>query len=122
VLLLYGGVALLSSVGILDQTINKRSVLKAFQVIPGVGLRIAEDLWNLGYRSVGGLCGEDPETMYAALCKLQGRAVDRCMLYVFRCAVYFASNEVHEPHLLKWYNWRDQSQSGTSATLTSIAS
>jgi hypothetical protein len=27
------------------------------------------------------------------------------MLYVFRCAVYYASNETHEPERLKWWNW-----------------
>nr|WP_321429915.1 helix-hairpin-helix domain-containing protein [uncultured Methanolobus sp.] len=29
------------------------------------------------------------------------------MLYVFREAVYFASNEEHDPELLKWWNWKD---------------
>ncbi|WP_394701143.1 helix-hairpin-helix domain-containing protein [uncultured Methanolobus sp.] len=33
--------------------------------------------------------------------------LDRCMLYVFREAVYFASNEEHDPELLKWWNWKD---------------
>lgn len=33
--------------------------------------------------------------------------MDRCMLYVFRCAVYYASSEQHDPELLKWWNWKD---------------
>jgi hypothetical protein len=33
--------------------------------------------------------------------------VDRCVLYVFRCAVYFASEAEHDPELLKWWNWKD---------------
>ncbi|NIV18422.1 MAG: pathogenicity locus, partial [Woeseiaceae bacterium] len=30
-------------------------------------------------------------------------------LYVFRCAVYYASEEDHDPELLKWWNWTDTS-------------
>ncbi|WP_367344139.1 helix-hairpin-helix domain-containing protein [Methanomethylovorans sp.] len=33
--------------------------------------------------------------------------IDRCMLYVFRCAIYCASNEEHDPQLLKWWSWKD---------------
>jgi len=33
--------------------------------------------------------------------------VDRCVLYVYRLAVYFAENETHEPEKLKWWNWKD---------------
>ena len=28
------------------------------------------------------------------------------MLYVFRCALYYASNDIHDPELLKWWNWK----------------
>ncbi|MGA3073400.1 MAG: helix-hairpin-helix domain-containing protein, partial [Bryobacteraceae bacterium] len=34
-----------------------------------------------------------------------------CVLYVFRCAVYFASEAEHDPELLKWWNWKDQARS-----------
>jgi hypothetical protein len=34
--------------------------------------------------------------------------VDRCLLYVFRCAVYFASHKKHDPKLLLWWNWKDR--------------
>jgi hypothetical protein len=30
------------------------------------------------------------------------------MLYVFRCAVYFATEEFHDPELLKWWTWKDR--------------
>jgi hypothetical protein len=36
-----------------------------------------------------------------------GAHVDRCALYVFRCAVYFASEAKPDPELLKWWNWKD---------------
>lgn len=86
---------------------DEKSVLREFRRIPGVGKSIAQDLWNLGYRSVDELNGQNPEAMYRRLCEHQGIHVDRCMLYVFRCAVYFASNESHDPELLKWWNWKD---------------
>ena len=82
--------------------------LRDFQRIPGIGPSMADDLWRLGYRSIADLRGEGPEAMYQRLCELSGAPVDRCVLYVFRCAVYFASNEAHDPELLKWWKWSDQ--------------
>src|SRR5690349_18102177 len=82
--------------------------LRDFQRIPGIGPSMADDLWRLGYRFVAELRGEEPEAMYQRLCELSGGHVDRCVLYVFRCAVYFASNGEHDPELLKWWNWSDQ--------------
>lgn len=79
------------------------------QTIPGVGPSIAGDLRNLGYGSVHELAGEDPEAMYSRLCTRTGQRVDPCVLYVFRCAVYFASQDEHDPELLKWWNWKDVS-------------
>lgn len=72
---------------------TQQAILKQFQTIPGVGKSIALDLWNQGFRSVEELKGQDPEEMYVRQSELQGAPVDRCMLYVFRCAVYYASNE-----------------------------
>ena len=77
------------------------------QTIPGVGPKIAEGLRALGYQSVEDLCGRDPEQMYHDLCKCRGTHIDRCVLYVFRCAVYYASESKPVPRLLKWWNWKD---------------
>lgn len=92
---------------------------KDFRRIPGVGPATAEDLWRLGYRSVYGLAREDPEAMYRALCALHGGPVDRCCLYVFRCAVYFARCEAEAiepaPDLLKWWSWKDGAEGGSRA-------
>jgi len=86
---------------------DKQMALKDFRQIPGVGKSISEDLWHLGLRSVSDLENQDPEALYTRLSALQGTHVDRCMLYVFRCAVYYASNDVHDAELLKWWNWKD---------------
>jgi hypothetical protein len=40
------------------------------------------------------------------LCDLRCQKVDRCVLYVFRCAVYAATNEAPDPELLKWWSWK----------------
>jgi len=76
--------------------------------IPGVGPSIAQDLRDLGISRVGELRGRDAEEMFTALCVLRGSKIDRCVLYVFRCAVYYATHERHDPDLLKWWNWKDE--------------
>ena len=81
--------------------------MKGFMRIPGVGRSIAQDLIDMGFSSVDELVGKDPEKLYESLCTLMGCKVDRCMLYVFRCAVYFATEKDPDPHLLKWWNWKD---------------
>ena len=87
---------------------DQKAALKALQVIPGIGPRMAEDLWLLGIRKVGDLRGQNPEAMYDRFCDLVGQRVDPCVLYVFRCAVYYASHEEHDADLLKWWNWKDR--------------
>ncbi len=82
--------------------------IREFQAIPGVGKCLAQDLVDLGYRKVTDLRYENPQEMYQNLCDLREQHIDRCVLYVFRCAVYFASNNVHETELLKWWNWKDK--------------
>lgn len=85
----------------------KQEILKQFQQIPGVGKSIAQDFYDLGFRSVKELKDGNPDKIYAQLCSYKGMKADRCMLYVFRCAVYYASNTDHNPDLLKWWNWKD---------------
>jgi hypothetical protein len=77
------------------------------ETIPGIGPNLARDLEDLGYRRVADLRGGDAEKMYAKLCAMRGAHIDRCVLYVFRLAVYYASHPVHEPELLKWWKWKD---------------
>ena len=77
------------------------------QSIPGVGPSIAQDLRDLGIRRVAGLEGRDPEELYERLCVQRGVHQDRCLLYVFRCAVYFASTPRPRAEKLKWWSWKD---------------
>jgi len=88
-------------------TLQKDLVLKSLRQIPGVGPSIADDLYKIGIRDIAELKNQDPEELYARICRQQGCILDRCLLYVMRCAVYYATETVHAPELLKWWNWKD---------------
>ena len=87
---------------------KRRSGMNPLEVIPGIGPSMAEDLNDLGIYSVAELRGKDPQKMYDELNSLRGVRTDRCVLYVFRCAVYFAETADPDPELLKWWNWKDR--------------
>ncbi len=89
---------------------SKKEIIKELQTIPGVGKSIAEDLYNLGYISVADLKDREPILMYERLCIKAGKHLDRCLLYTFKCAVYYASNKKHDPEKLKWWNWKDKDE------------
>jgi hypothetical protein len=74
--------------------------------IPGVGRATEEDLHALGIQRIAQLEGADPEELFVRLAVYQGGNTDRCNLYVYRCAVYYAEGG-REPDLLKWWNWKD---------------
>jgi hypothetical protein len=78
------------------------------ETIPGVGPSIAQDLRELGIRRVRDLRRRNPERLYDRLCDRRGKPIDRCVLYVFRGAVYFASHTDHDPDLLRWWAWSDR--------------
>ena len=85
-----------------------QAISSKLEQIPGVGKSIARDMRSIGIRSVGQLKGRDSEKLYQKLCDFKAAPVDRCVLYVLRCAVYYASNAEHDPDLLKWWNWKDK--------------
>ncbi len=85
-------------------TAKKRDEL---QVIPGIGPSMAADLRSLGIAKVADLKRADPQKLYDRLCEKTRSKQDRCVLYTFRCAVYYASRPVHDPEKLKWWNWKD---------------
>jgi hypothetical protein len=79
----------------------------SLSTIPGVGPKISAMLNDIGIHEVADLKEQDPERLYRKLEKATGAPVDRCVLYVFRCAIYYASHDRHEPARLKWWNWKD---------------
>jgi len=87
---------------------KKKESLKELETIPGVGKSIAVDLFDLGINSIAALKDRDPQSLYNRLCEIRSSKIDRCMLYVFRCAVYFASHKRHDPKKLDWWYWNDK--------------
>ena len=69
---------------------------------------MAADLYALGFQRVAELADAEPQDLYDRLCRVSGVRQDPCVLYTFRCAVYFARNAEHDPELLKWWNWKDR--------------
>jgi len=65
-------------------------------------------LQNIGIHSIATLKGKNPEKLYEQSNRFAGVTQDRCLLYVFRCAVYFAGTDNPEPAKLKWWNWKDK--------------
>ena len=76
--------------------------------VPGVGPEVAKLLNSVGIHGVSDLRNRNPEHLYSALERVTGKHIDRCVLYTFRCAVYYASHSSHDPSKLKWWNWKDQ--------------
>ena len=89
---------------------SRAAALRELQTIPGVGPSLAQDLVNLGVLRVAQLKKKDPETLYRRLERQVGTHVDRCVLYVFRCAVYYAETKQPNLELLKWWNWKDDTK------------
>lgn len=85
---------------------EKEIAIKDLMRIPGVGKSIANDLWNIDIKTVSQLKDKNPQKIYDASNAFAGVVQDRCLLYVFRCAVYFASNKTHQPEKLKWWKWK----------------
>lgn len=83
-------------------------ILKELQIIPGVGKSIANDLFCVGIKKVADLKGKSPNKLYKKLNKYSGVKNDICVLYTFRCAVYFASESRHKKEKLNWWYWKDK--------------
>ena len=83
--------------------------IKELTVIPGIGKSLANDLVNIGITSLQDLKGKNPEMLYHLSNKFAGTVQDRCVLYTFRCAVYYVNTppKLHETEKLKWWNWKD---------------
>ena len=76
--------------------------------IPGVGPRIAQVMAAMGIGQVADLRGRDPEELYRLECLRKGFQEDRCALYVWRTAVYYAEHEAPDAEKLKWWYWKDR--------------
>jgi hypothetical protein len=84
------------------------AMLNDFRAISGVGKSIAQDFIDMGFTTRKQLIGKNPQQLYDDFCRMRGMHIDRCMLYVFRCAVYFVSCDVHETEKLNWWYWKNK--------------
>lgn len=91
-----------------DYDPNAKAAFKIFGVIPGVGKSLSLDLWDLGLRSLEDVSKGDPDLMFETTKEMAGGKMDRCVLYVYRCAVAYAKNPDIDPELRKWWNWKDR--------------
>lgn len=87
---------------------SRNQEIKKLMIIPGVGKVIAGDLHSIGIKDVSDLKGKDPEDLFNKSNRFAGIVQDRCLLYVFRCAVYYAENPKPDLEKLKWWNWKDK--------------
>ena len=85
----------------------KMEVLRELVKIPGVGPRTAEDLYDVGIRSVFDLTRQEPEELFQKLCKLRGKRVDPRALCIFRAARRYADKPDTDPEKLKWWLFKD---------------
>lgn len=88
--------------------VYKQKVLKQFQIMPGIGKACSLDLWNIGLRKIEDLKGKNPTVLYNKLNTVTGLTHDICMLYTFRCAVYYATEKQHDPEKLNWWYWKNK--------------
>jgi len=89
-------------------TSERDKVLRNLREIPGVGKACSLDFWNIGLRNITDLKGQNPKVLYDRLNMITGMTHDICMLYTFRCAVYFATENDHENEKLNWWYWKDK--------------
>ena len=78
------------------------------QKIPGIGKNMEAHLIRAGYPNIASLKGQDPDEVYQRDCLAQGVTVDRCALYSYRLAVYYADNDGQlPPDKRNWWAWKD---------------
>ncbi len=85
-----------------------RQCIKELMGIPGMERAVADDLMVMGINKVSDLKEVSAERLYARLNHEARTVQDRRILYIFRCAVYYASNNTHEEEKLSWNYWKDR--------------
>jgi len=74
-----------------------RAEISDLQQIPNIGPSIAANLRLIGVLSPHDLLGQDPYTLYDALCLTTGVRQDPCVIDVFIAATRFMAGESAKP-------------------------
>jgi len=75
--------------------------------IPNIGEKTKDSLVNIGITCVEDLRGKKAEDLYLKDCIQKKVKVDKCQLYLFRMAIYYAEHRTWEEDKLKWWYWKD---------------
>jgi GrpB-like predicted nucleotidyltransferase (UPF0157 family) len=96
---------------------SKEKSIKELRLIPSIGKSIANDLWNIGITCPNDLIGKDPDVLFIQSNRYAGMVQDRCLLYAFRCAVYYTETkpELRDPEKLQWWKWKDHNRKGNNS-------
>lgn len=86
----------------------KNVIIDELCKIPAIGKAGAEDLWIIGVRKISDLRDKNPYVLYERLNSHSGRINDICVLYMLRCAVYFATETRHDRRKLTWWYWKNK--------------
>ena len=78
------------------------------RTIPNIGKKSKQALMNIGISCVEDLKGQDPENLYLKDCEYKGFKEDKCELYLFRMAIYYAEHTSWDEEKLKWWYWKDK--------------
>ncbi len=76
--------------------------------IPNIGEKTKQALIKIGICCVEDLKGKNPEDLYFKDCIAKGFQEDKCQLYLFRMATYYAEHTIWEEEKLKWWYWKDK--------------
>ncbi len=87
---------------------TKESKKTDLKTIPNIGEKTKQSLQKIGITCVEDLKGQDPEDLYLKDCIAKGFEEDKCQLYLFRMAIYYAEHTSHEEEKLKWWYWKDK--------------
>ena len=98
-----GTIAAMADALVINQSMQASTILEAFVEEKSIRVEIEVSLSD-----VPAFADLLPDELYEKLCDFQAAPVDRCVLYVFRCAKYYTETTDHDPELLKWWNWKDK--------------
>lgn len=76
--------------------------------VPGIGAKKAGLLEGLGYPDLASLRGADADDLYIQAQLSEGKALDKCVLYAFRCAVAYAEDPEPNPDEYRWWFFCDE--------------
>jgi Pathogenicity locus len=79
--------------------------ISAFQSIPSIGKKFAEDLMQLGIYSLKEIRGKDPAKLFDKLELQTGARIDPCVEDQFRLVVYYAD---HPDSARNWWDFTSE--------------